>query len=488
MSSAGRTGAEGIRVAAPRAGDDGRPSRCRCAPRAPEPDGRTKRRRLDRWSRKIGKPRASWLVAATALCVCVPPGPSGLGSGVQVSVGDVASVLLVVVAGCWALLRRWRLAPVVLLAFGPLVAALTVSTICSQDVAASLPGYVRVVQIFVLVPLAVVVALRDRRDVAVVAGAVVVVGVAEAGYGVWQAVTRTGASFEGRNVRAVGTFGATDVMAMATVAGFAVFVVVAIILSRPGRARAVAFAALAVLAAGLLLSLSRGSWIAVGAGVLIMLVWFDLRVALRTALCVAAAAVVLVGGLGVGSESIASRTRSIAASVDDPDQSVNDRYSLWGTATAIWGDHPVTGVGVKNFPAFRDTYAPIQLSGASETDDPVNGYLRQPLLSPHNQYLLVLSEQGVLGLTGFLLLFALVLRGLWAGRAAKDMAWLAAVGFTGGLMINFGYSDLGGPTCVLTSIMLGLAAARALNWERVRPAASTAPAGKGTAGAPVTAP
>ncbi|MFC9970646.1 O-antigen ligase family protein [Spirillospora sp. NPDC127200] len=421
-------------------------------------------------------------MAATALCVCVPAGPTGVDSSVQVSVGDVASVLLVAVAGCWALLRRWRLTPVMLLAFGPLLVALSVSTVCSQDVQASLPGYVRVVQIFVLVPLAVIATLRDRRDVAIVAGAVAVVGVAEAGYGVWQAATRTGASFEGRNVRAVGTFGATDVMAMATVTGFALFVVVAVILTRPGRARVAAFAALAVLGAGLLLSLSRGSWIAVGAGALVMLVWFDVKVALRSVLCAGAAAVVLVGGLGWGAESIGSRTQSIAASFSDPDQSVDDRYSLWGTAAAIWSDHAVTGVGVKNFPAFRDTYAPIELSGASDTDDPVNGYMRQPLLSPHNQYLLVLSEQGVLGLTGFALLFALVLRGLWAGRAVKDLPWLIGVGFIGSVMVNFLYADLGGPTCVLTSIMLGLAAGRALG--RV----PAAPAGDRTAVSPRVAP
>jgi O-antigen ligase len=121
---------------------------------------------------------------------------------------------------------------------------------------------------------------------------------------------------------------------------------------------------------------------------------------------------------------------------------------------------------VKNFPAYRDTYATIELSSGSETADPVNGYVRQPLLSPHNEYLLFLSEQGVVGFAGFGALLALLLAGLWTRRRARDPFWLASVGLLAFLLVNFLYADLGGPTCALTAIVIGAIAARAFGTVR----------------------
>ena len=58
------------------------------------------------------------------------------------------------------------------------------------------------------------------------------------------------------------------------------------------------------------------------------------------------------------------------------------------------------------FPSYRDSNAPLHLSSGSDVEDPATGYHRQALLSPHNLYWLVLSEQGLIGalaLGGFLL-------------------------------------------------------------------------------------
>ncbi|WP_329519093.1 O-antigen ligase family protein [Spirillospora sp. NBC_01491] len=406
--------------------------------------------------------RPSWTAAATVLAVCVPPGPADFGADFHITAGDVAGTLLVALAGLLVVAGRCTLPRGTALLFGPLTVALGLTTLCSQDIAASLPGFVRNAQIFVLVPVAVVAVVRDRRDVQVVCGAVLAAGLIESGYGLWQALTGTGASFEGRPVRAVGTFGAIDVMAMSTVAGYAMVIAVAFALVARGRARLAAVAAAAVPAAGLAAGLSRGSWVAVGIALLVMALLFDRMTALRTAACAAALTVALVGGLGWGSHTVADRTRSIAASVHAPDQSVGDRYSLWETAIAMWRDHPLTGVGVKNFAGFRDGYAPLQLSSGSETADNVNGYVRQPLLSPHNQYLLILSEQGILGLAAFCVLPAAVLYGLWRRRAVRDPLWLLGVGFMTWMVVDFLYSDLGGPSSVLASVMLGLACSRAL--------------------------
>ncbi|NKZ08952.1 O-antigen ligase family protein [Actinomadura latina] len=406
--------------------------------------------------------RPSLLVAATVASVGIPPGPAAFGPGVQVTAGDVASCVLVGTAVFLLATERVEMPRAAFWAFAPLVAALGVSTVHSADIGTSMAGFVRDLQVFVLVPLAVVLLVRDRRDLAIVFASLVGLGLAEAGYGIWQAVTGNGASMGGQNIRAVGTFGALDVMAMSIVVGFAFLILTAFALTAPGRGPAAVPAALAglvVLAAALTLALSRGTWLALGAAAVLILVVFDRWTAVKVLTCCAALLVVMVTVMGGGGQAVVERSKSMAASVSHPDQSVDDRYNLWAAAVRIWEDHPLTGVGVKNFPAYRDTYATIELSSGSETADPVNGYVRQPLLSPHNEYLLFLSEQGVVGFAGFGALLAVILAGLWTRRRVRDPFWLAAAGLTAFLLINFLYADLGGPTCALTAVVIGAVAA-----------------------------
>ncbi|WP_395106469.1 O-antigen ligase family protein [Actinomadura sp. SCN-SB] len=414
--------------------------------------------------------RPGLLVAAAVLTVCAPKGSLAETSarvGVQVHPSDIAGLLLVfaatvaVLSGVSAPPRR------ALWAFGPLVLATGLATLCSPDITASLPGFIRVVQLFVLVPLAVLILVRDRRDALIPAGGVVAAGLFEGCYGVWQARTGNGASYAGENVRAVGTFGGTDVMALSVVAGLALIITLSFLLAGSWRLRLLAPAALLVLAAALALGLSRGAWIAIGAAAVLVLFAYSVRLALWTAVTAVSLLVVLAGGLGVGPgfDMLADRTRSLADITDAPDQSVVDRYSLWTAASGMWQDHPITGVGVKNFPAYRDTYAPIELSSAGEVADD-DGYRRQPLLSPHNQYMLFLSEQGVLGLAGLLTLFGTLLYGVWAHRSPRDPLWLASAGLLTALLIDFLYSDLGGGGSVLVSIVIGLIAAGPTVWRR----------------------
>ncbi|WP_018654384.1 O-antigen ligase family protein [Actinomadura flavalba] len=423
------------------------------------------------WAAIVRRP--SWLVAATVVSVAVPAGRPG--GGISVTAADVASAVMVLFVTFVAVSRRRALPARALPAFAPLVVALGVTTLASQDVEASLPGFVRTAQIFVLVPLAVVLAVQDRRDVGIIGGAVLATALGEGVFGLWQALTLNGASYGGRDVRAVGTFGSLDIMALATLSSFGIVLAVAFTTVVRGRFRLVLLLAVVVQLAALGAALSRGSFLALVIAVTVMLALYDRLVLLRVAVCVAALAIIVMGGFGLGSETVGARLTSIADSVGTPDQSVSDRYSLWGTATAIWREHPVTGVGVKNFSQYRDTYAPLQLSSGSETADARNGYVRQPLLSPHNQYLLILSEQGLLGLAAFVTLLLALVRGLWRHRSRDDAAWPLAVGFLCWLLVNFLYADMGGPTSVLTSILLGLAATRALSPPGRGPTAPGAP-------------
>lgn len=408
--------------------------------------------------------RPSFLAAATVVAVCLPSRRANLDTTVHITPGDVVSVAFVVVVCLHLLFRKAAIPRATAIMFGGMLSVFGLTTLLSQDASASVPGYLRSLQLWVLIPIAVVAAVRNRSDIRMISGALIAASLVEAVVGIWQFATGSGASIGGAKVRAVGTFGATDVMAMATVVSYGLIVTLALSFVTPGYRRVALVPLLAVQGVAVALSLSRGTWIALGATGLVMLSLLGRRIAIRTLVFGAALAIVLDLGFGLGSQTIGSRVDSITKSASRPDRSVTDRYSLWQTATGIWADHPVTGIGLKNFAEFRDSYAPLRLSSGSDIEDPSGGYRREPLLSPHNQYLLVLSEQGLVGLLGFCgLLLALVwgsvrAAGRSCGGSRTSFLFLVAAGFLAWSLVDFCYADLGGPTSVLMSVMLGLTA------------------------------
>lgn len=230
----------------------------------------------------------------------------------------------------------------------------------------------------------------------------------------------------------------------------------------------------------LVLSFSRGAWIATFAAAGLVMAMAGIRRALKVLLALAATGVVLVGGLGVGSEMVAERLTSITQVSDAPDQSVTDRYTMWAAAESMWRERPVVGVGLKGFPANRDSHSGLALSSGSDTAGAGQAYIRQPLLSPHNMYLLVLSEQGLTGLValagGWLALLVAGLRRCLAGGPALRDCGLVATGLFVWQLTDFLYADIGGPSTVLTGVIIGLAAWWAL------PSAGRAGAGAGASG------
>jgi O-antigen ligase len=448
------------RPAHDRTGHTGRPQR---------PDRRAALRGLLR--------RPSALAALVVLLVCVPMGNSDVTAAVHVTAADVASLGLVALCAWRAAVavargQRDLLPPRAVLLFTGVLVAVAAAAIASQDPSESLSGFVRITQVFVLVPIAVLLSLRDRRDLRLILGALVAAAVIEGALGFEQFATGTGASYDGGTVRAVGTFGASDVMAMSAVVSYGLLAALGLSLEAraAGRRRAARGFGLvsAALVMPLAVSYSRGSWIATGVAVAVALLLTDVRLALRGTLFTAAAAVVLVGGLGLGGASVTARLTSIGSVAGAPDHSVSDRYDLWTTAERIWRDHPVTGVGPKEFPQFRDAHAPLRLSSGSDTAGAGAGFAREPLLSPHNMYLLVLSEQGLVGLTAFGALFLALLFGTaravlrarrGSGRAAEGVGLGAAlIGLLIWQLVDFLYADIGGTTTVLVSVVLGLAA------------------------------
>jgi O-antigen ligase len=360
--------------------------------------------------------------------------------------------------------------------FAAAVVSFAVATITAVDIGTSLRGFIRYSELFVLIPVAVAMSLRDRRDVLTVAGAIVAVTAFEGAVGVFQYLTKTGASYGGQFVRAVGTFGADQVLALGALLGYGIIVTLALGLSLRGRPRLLLLALAAALTVPLALTLSRGAWIATACAVLLTFVVFNWRAAL--ALGCAAGLAVAVLSLRASATGAAGNERltSIISTGREPDQSVKDRYALWSAAVAMWADHPIAGVGMKDFALYRDSYAPMSLSAGSDVDDRGAGFRREPLLSPHNQYLMVASEQGTIGVLTFgTLLGTLAVTAVWRRRgqdwrdAVADQPVpverrffdLVAPGIMVWTLIDFMYGDVGaGPTSVLLGVLLGLVARR----------------------------
>jgi O-antigen ligase len=413
---------------------------------------------------------------ATVLLLAAPVATGDVSTSGKVTPADAASAVLVATAAVRLLRDRARpLTPAAAAVLGAPVVGFAAAAATSLDPGAGLAGFLRYVQVFVAVPAAVVLLLRDRRDFAVVAAAIVLLALVQGAIGTWQYATASGASYMGEDIRAVGTFGPSDVMGMATVVAYGLVIAVgyALVPPPPGAPRWLRPAAMccaALLVVPLTVSFSRGTWIATAVACTAMILLAGRRQALRVLAALTAGAVVAVGGLGVGSQMISERAASITRVTDAPDPSVTDRYTLWTAALGMWREHPVTGVGLKRFPAERDGHAGLGLSSASDTAGAGQGFAREPLLSPHNMYLLTLSEQGLLGCTlltgGWAAVLALGLRRLRTapGRRVPGPG-LVAAGLLLWQCVDFLYADIGGPSTVLTALLLGLAAWWALHPE-----------------------
>ncbi|MFF5957457.1 O-antigen ligase family protein [Streptomyces luteogriseus] len=413
---------------------------------------------------RIGAQAPVLALLAVVVLLALPLGPGGEGGA-----GPADAVSALVVLFCAVRLVRERRRPLsrtAAVVLGLPVLGVAVAAMGAVSPGEGLTGLGRYLQIFVLVPAAVLLLVRDRGDFRLLAWSFVGLAGWQGAVGVHQYVTGTGASYQGRPVRAVGTFGAQDVMGMATVVSLGLVCAVGLALgSAPARQRVVALACALVLLPPLALSFSRGAWIATAVTCAVQLLLGGLRRAFATGAVVAAASVILVGGFGVGTAMLQERISSITQVADAPDQSVTDRYTMWAAATGMWGGHPLTGVGLKGFPEHRDSHASLALSAGSDTEGAGAAFRKQPLLSPHNMYLLILAEQGLFGLLAlagsWLALLLCAVRALWrtrrAGAPGLDCG-LVACGLLVWQLTDFAYADIGGPATVLTALCFGLTA------------------------------
>ncbi|MGH2456564.1 MAG: O-antigen ligase family protein [Candidatus Limnocylindria bacterium] len=192
---------------------------------------------------------------------------------------------------------------------------------------------------------------------------------------------------------------------------------------RGGLPRAALAGLVAVTALTLALTLSRGGYVGLTAGLVVaaavLLRGASARVLRR--LVSRAAAGILVGLLALAAigaawqpaRMLVARVAERAATIVDPAESSNQiRLDLWSVALQMTADHPLLGSGpdsyVLVFPQYRDAVIPPARA---------ENLARFRVESPHNVYLAVAAGVGVPGLVAFM---TLVGSSLWIGARA---AW-----------------------------------------------------------------
>jgi colanic acid/amylovoran biosynthesis glycosyltransferase len=230
--------------------------------------------------------------------------------------------------------------------------------------------------------------------------------------------------------------------------------------ARSRRNRILLLAAAALIFAAILLTYSRGAMLALA--VIAVLVIRILHISWRTTAVVAA--------IGIASliflpRSVTERFLTIeqilpaAEAPLHPDSSFQERRLLMHVAWLMFADNPVGGVGAGNYSARYDEYVDLTSSEAREYAD------ASDLHFPHNLYLEVAAETGLIGLAIFgavVLAAAVTLREARRRYAAAgDRLMMAAttgmsVGLAGFLVAGL-FLHLGFPRYIF--LFLGLTAA-----------------------------
>lgn len=108
---------------------------------------------------------------------------------------------------------------------------------------------------------------------------------------------------------------------------------------------------------------------------------------------------------------------ALTGGVEGLDHALSGRVSIWNAALRMSADHPVNGVGTRNF---RDVYKDYAQPG-----DPFLGGEQQGAFHAHHWLLEVLSETGVIGLICWLAGFYAMWRAWrWSPPKARELAFV----------------------------------------------------------------
>ncbi|MEZ4767042.1 MAG: O-antigen ligase family protein [Caldilineales bacterium] len=387
-------------------------------------------------------------VGVVALAIAVPWASAWPLTFVSVPL-DGSDLLLALTVAAWlaqGVVRRQIEVPrlpliVPLLIFAGTQAVALVGAVSYRE---GLPELLKWVQVLVLY--VVVAAALPRARAGWLLAGLLVAAVSQALLGLHQFLNQAGPDefvLMGRFLRAYGTFRQPNPyagylgLAAPLAVSLAIWAWTATLAARRGHSqlrldvvpdrwqRVLLPAAAAVICLGVLVSWSRGAWLALAAALLVVLLAHARRAApVLIAAAVLLALIAVVFGLAdLLPASISARVGDLGdyiglidiarTEVTDASFSVIERLAHWQAAINMWTDHPWLGVGPGNYATVYEIYRLPRWQDA--------------LGHAHNVYLNVAAESGVVGLAGYLVLWA---ASIWQALRTTASNWrlVAAVG------------------------------------------------------------
>jgi O-antigen ligase len=263
---------------------------------------------------------------------------------------------------------------------------IALSLLWAESAGDGLTAFTRYAPNVMLIPI-VYTAVRSRDSVVRVLAVIAIGAALSAALGIVQPPADPGAL--GDPTRASGAAGDANELAAALVVGIAMASAFAINRGFSSAVRLVAAAAIPLCLVGLLLTLSRGGLLALGAALIAAVVFSGARFRGRA---VAMAIVVCSGALFYFSAVAPPEARDRVVEVGGG----TGRIDLWTVGWRMVEAHPLNGVGAGNFPTSSVHY--LLRPGVIQRDDFI---ITKPFVT-HNTYLQVLSEMGVVGAAMFL--------------------------------------------------------------------------------------
>ncbi len=310
-------------------------------------------------------------------------------------------------------------------------------------------------------------AVRTKRDLTIVIGAIILGAMVAASFAVLQPPNP---EIVVESARATGTIGDPNELASVLLVGLALGAGFAIGRTRLPALRMAAALAVPLCAAGVFLSLSRGGLVALGAlmvaGTIFAGRW---RMAITLMLTVVA-----LGGVFYFTQlaPLPARERVSAAGGG------TGRTDLWTVAWRMVQAHPFNGVGVGNFPNTSADYT-LRPGVIMRTDLIFN---QQPFVT-HNTYLQILAETGIPGLLLFLGVIGACMNWMlraartWARRGNRAMEALARSMFLGlcGMLVADFFISVMYSKLLWVMLALGPATYAVARHEDAEPARSESP-------------
>jgi len=110
--------------------------------------------------------------------------------------------------------------------------------------------------------------------------------------------------------------------------------------------------------------------------------------------------IVIIAGAGILSQNSYQKTITRAKSIFDPQQPSNKiRLTLWDNSITMFSENPLFGVGPGNWKINAAKFGPVGTARLAE-----NRFYQRP----HNDYLWILSESGIIALASYLLIILFV--------------------------------------------------------------------------------